>query len=113
MATLSTHILDTSVGLPAPGVRVVCERKKQDDWHSISEGVTDDDGRVKNLSGDDGLMIGEVYRLRFEIADYFKAQQTACFYPLVEVQFCVDGDRSHYHVPLLLNPYGYSTYRGS
>ena len=113
MATLSTHILDTSIGFPAQGVSVHCHKSTETGWQLISEEVTDDDGRVTGLSGDEPLLEGAVYRLSFGVDAYFKSQGKPCFYPKVEVQFLVGGDRSHYHVPLLLNPFGYSTYRGS
>ena len=113
MATLSTHILDTSVGLPAATVQVFCDTQTPNGWKRISEGVTDEDGRVKGLQGDHPLIEGETYRLTFHTAPYFHRRGIATFYPLVEVQFVVGGDRDHYHVPLLLNAFGYSTYRGS
>lgn len=113
MATLSTHILDTSVGLPAPEVSVSCDEQVGGEWRTIATGHTDTDGRVKGLHGEQPLKLGGVYRLTFLIAPYFEARQLKCFYPKVAVEFVVDGDRTHYHVPLLLNPFGYSTYRGS
>ena len=113
MATLSTHILDTSIGLPAQGVSVQCHKSTESGWTLIASGETDGDGRLAELSGDEGLSTGSTYRLSFGVAPYFESQGKPCFYPKVEVQFLVGGDRSHYHVPLLLNPFGYSTYRGS
>ena len=113
MATLSTHILDTSVGLPAPGVTVLCEENIGADWKQIAHGETDSDGRVKGLNGDHPLRVGGTYRLTFLTAPYFEVRELKSFYPKVAVEFVVEGDRNHYHVPLLLNPYGYSTYRGS
>jgi 5-hydroxyisourate hydrolase len=113
MATLSTHILDTSVGLPAPEVAVLCEAQDGNEWQLIAQGHTDADGRVKGLHGAHPLNVGGVYRLTFLTAPYFEAKQLKSFYPKVAVEFVVDGDRTHYHVPLLLNPFGYSTYRGS
>ena len=100
MATLSTHVLDTSRGRPASGVSVVLEAA---DGTVLAEGVTDADGRVGSLGGD--LAAGE-HRLRFTTSTY------SAFYPEVVVTFLV-GDEEHYHVPLLLSPFGYSTYRGS
>lgn len=113
MATLSTHILDTSVGLPAPHVTVLCDEKVGDDWQQIAHGETDADGRVKDLHGAQPLKVDGVYRLTFLTTPYFQARQLNSFYPKVTVEFVVGGDRNHYHVPLLLNPFGYSTYRGS
>ena len=113
MASLSTHILDTSIGLPAPNVRVACDHQIDGPWVRIGEGVTDEDGRIKGLHGEAPMTPGDVYRLTFFTAPYFDAQDTTVFYPQVEVQFLVGTDKDHYHVPLLLNPFGYSTYRGS
>ena len=113
MASLSTHILDTSIGLPAPKVRVICSLKDGETWRQVGEGVTDTDGRIKGLHGEALMAPGQTYRLTFYTASYFEGQGTTGFYPQVDVQFVVGTDKDHYHVPLLLNPFGYSTYRGS
>ena len=113
MATLSTHILDTAVGLPAPDIDVRCEVLSNGEWSIVGEGKTDADGRVKDLHGTQPLETGGVYRLIFQTAPYFQSRDIVSFYPKVTVEFSVGGDRNHYHVPLLLNPFGYSTYRGS
>lgn len=107
MATLSTHVLDTSLGLPASGVRVALESAS---GAGLGEGVTDADGRVAAI-GPARLGAGD-YRLRFDTGAYFTLLGTTGFYPEVVVTFVVEGDE-HFHVPLLLSPYGYSTYRGS
>jgi 5-hydroxyisourate hydrolase len=107
MATLSTHVLDTSLGRPAAGVRVALESESGGE---MGEGVTDADGRIAGI-GPDRLDAGD-YRLRFDSGDYFGALGVTGFYPEVVVTFTVSGD-GHLHVPLLLSPYGYSTYRGS
>jgi len=104
MSTLSTHVLDTAKGKPAAGVPVILE-------HSglrIGSGVTDADGRLRFT--DHQLVAGE-YRITFETAVYFGDQPA--FYPSVSVLFSIQDPTAHYHVPLLLSPYGYSTYRGS
>ncbi len=101
MATLSTHVLDTATGTPAAGIDVRLETR---DGEVLDQGVTDDDGRVGSLGGELGL---GAYVLRFETGGYVDG-----FYPEVVVVFTVADDR-HHHVPLLLSPYGYSTYRGS
>jgi 5-hydroxyisourate hydrolase len=108
MGTLSTHVLDTSLGRPAAGIGVVLETL---DGQGIGDGVTDADGRVGTI-GPDVLDAG-AYRLRFASGGYFAAQGTSAFYPEVVVVFTVADPAQHYHVPVLLNPYGYSTYRGS
>jgi 5-hydroxyisourate hydrolase len=107
MATLSTHVLDTSVGRPAAEVRVTLESPA---GTVVGEGVTDADGRVSAI-GPTPLAAGD-YRLRFDTGSYHQQRGVSAFYPEVVVTFSVEGDE-HFHVPLLLNPFGYSTYRGS
>lgn len=107
MATLSTHVLDTGRGRPAAGLRVTLETGA---GAELGEGVTDADGRIAGL-GPDRLDDGD-YRLRFDTGAWFGQQDVTGFYPEVVVTFTVSGDE-HFHVPLLLSPYGYSTYRGS
>ena len=112
MSTLTTHVLDTAKGTPAAGVRIVlCHHQKQK-WIEIAKGVTDDDGRISNLLKKGKLMELGMYRLRFETQSYFARQAIQTFYPFIEITFQVTTEE-HYHVPLLLNPFGYSTYRGS
>lgn len=113
MSQITTHILDTSLGKPAPGVPVRLERPVSGyEWEIIVSGITNADGRVPHLlPADTPLPIG-TYRLVFEIEDYFLDSGRKCFYPFIPIVFDVT-DETHYHVPLLLNPYGYSTYRGS
>jgi len=108
MGTLSTHVLDTSLGAPAAGIGVVLESL---DGTAVGDGVTDGDGRVASI-GPELLEAGD-YRLRFASGAYFAARDVAAFYPEVVVVFTVVDGGQHYHVPVLLNPFGYSTYRGS
>jgi 5-hydroxyisourate hydrolase len=109
MSGISTHVLDTSKGLPVRGVRVLLERRSlEGSWVEVSRGVTDQNGRVAQLL--DGLLVAS-YRLTFSTGEYFHGQE--CFYPEVTVLFDVRDAAAHYHVPLLLSPYGYTTYRGS
>lgn len=103
MSTLSTHVLDTAAGRPAAGIRVRLETRAGE---PLGEGVTDADGRVAAL-GPDRLDAGD-YVLRFDTASY-----VAGFYPEVVVVFTIADAAQHFHVPLLLSPFGYSTYRGS
>ena len=113
---ISTHILDTARGLPAAGVPVMLERLPPDGSSSlrreISRMVTDSDGRIRELSPDSALGAGR-YRLTFDTAAYFAELGVEAFYPEVAVVFVVRDATQHYHVPLLLSPYGYSTYRGT
>ena len=111
MSHLTTHILDTSRGRPAAGVAVVLEQIDEDHRTEIARGITDPDGRIGEL-GPERLGTG-IYRLSFAVGDYFSSLDQECFYPAVQVTFRVDENEAHYHVPLLLNPFGYSTYRGS
>ncbi len=107
---ITTHILDTSLGRPAAGVEVRLERAS--DGAEIGKGVTNADGRITDLM-EPGTLTAGVYRIRFETGPYFAAAERESFYPSVEITFEVRSADEHYHVPLLLNPYGYSTYRGS
>lgn len=108
---VTTHILDTSIGRPAPGVAVALEARDGDGWVGIGTGFTDADGRVKEL-GPDRLESG-AYRLRFDTGTYFAGIDMDTFFPEVVLTFLVDAEQEHYHVPLLLSPFAYSTYRGS
>jgi 5-hydroxyisourate hydrolase len=112
---ISTHILDTARGRGASGVTVQLHGHSggQTDgaWTSIADGVTDDNGRVMQL-GPDALPAGR-YRLTFDTGAYFAAQSTQTFFPEVALTFTVADGEAHYHVPLLLSPFAYSTYRGN
>ena len=111
MSALSTHILDTVSGVPARGVAVALSSRADDgDWVEVHATSTDDDGRVGDLAPG-GLAAG-VHRLVFDTGAWFAAAGRPCFYPEVAVVFTVEDER-HLHVPLLLSPYAYSTYRGS
>ncbi|RYX83542.1 hydroxyisourate hydrolase [bacterium] len=111
MNGLTTHILDVARGLPATGVVVRVALQVDNVWHPLSQSTTDEDGRARLLSPTDGFGKG-IYQLTFEVEAYFESIQTSTFYPVVEVVFKVQDER-HYHVPLLLSPFGYSTYRGT
>src|SRR5215510_8536149 len=108
--SLSSHVLDTVHGVPARGVAIRWERYTDGDWEPVAEADTDDDGRVASW---DGATTEGVHRLVFGSGDYFAAHDTATFYPEVMVVFEVTDAEAHHHVPLLLSPFGYSTYRGS
>ncbi len=109
---ISTHVLDTSRGRPAQGVEVVLEQMEGPDWKQVGKKTaTDADGRVKPLVEE--TPGAGTYRLRFEVGPYFESQGFDCFFDTVSVEFLVKDAAEHYHVPLLLSPYGYSTYRGS
>jgi len=112
MSQITTHILDTSTGKPAWGISVALFEKVGTEWLEVAKGITNKDGRVVNLLKEDELLAPGVYKLNFDTKHYFATLEIATFYPAVEVIFEVKTD-DHYHVPLLLNPFGYSTYRGS
>jgi 5-hydroxyisourate hydrolase len=106
---ISTHILDTSCGEPASDVPVSLEIRQGDNWQMIQESQTNKDGRIAfNCESNPG-----VYRLLFSVADYFEAKQIEHFFLKTPVVFKVSDTNRKYHVPLLVNPFGYSTYRGS
>ena len=111
MSTVTTHVLDTARGQPAAGVAVRLERVSDAGPEELGRASTDANGRVREI-GPERLPPG-TYRLVFDTAAYFAQQQTAGFFPEVAITFSVDGDGQHYHVPLLLSPFGYATYRGS
>jgi len=108
---ISTHILDTSRGLPARNVGVSLDTQEGPDWKPIAKGTTDDDGRVKPLI--ESIPSPGTYRIRFDVGPYFESQGFDCFYEQVSVEFVVKSESEHYHVPLLINPFGYTTYRGT
>ena len=110
---LTTHVLDTATGMPAAGLSISLEQRTGERFEPVSRGVTISDGRLSApLIAEDDWGAG-VYRIRFETGAYFAARKAACFYPFVEVVFEVREPEQHHHVPLLLSPFGYSTYRGS
>lgn len=112
MSQITTHILDTAKGQPATGVPLTLSRMNGDHRETLADGVTDIDGRVADLLGDTTLDAG-TYCMRFDTGTYFVSLGEAAFYPWIEVVFNLPGSGEHYHIPLLLAPYGYSTYRGS
>jgi 5-hydroxyisourate hydrolase len=114
VSTITTHVLDTARGAPAGGVQVVLERENADGtWIELGRGATDGDGRLRTLVPDPSSVGPGVYRLTFATGAYFDAQRIRSFYPHVTVAFETVEGEAHYHVPLLVSPFGYSTYRGS
>jgi 5-hydroxyisourate hydrolase len=114
MSPITTHVLDTSRGLPAAGVRVALDRQTgPESWTELASGVTNADGRLVDLAENAANWTAGIYRLRFATAVYFHSLGVRCFFPEVQILFQVDDSRGHLHIPLLLSPYGYTTYRGS
>ena len=113
MSPLTSHVLDTSLGRPAAGMIVALSVLEPDDvWKLVTQRKTNDDGRVVDLLAE-GALEARTYRLRFDTASYFSSSGRASFYPYVDVVFSVGNASEHHHVPLLVSPFGYSTYRGS
>jgi 5-hydroxyisourate hydrolase len=113
MSQITTHVLDVALGKPAAGVPVILEIEKAGgEWKEIGRGATDGDGRLRHLLAPDSLAEG-TYRLTFDTNAYFASQKIVGLYPQVTVVFRVRNVKEHYHIPLLLSPFGYSTYRGS
>jgi len=112
MSAITSHVLDTAIGKPAAGVSVSLGLLEDGAFVELGRGETDQDGRVKRLLGANSLTIG-LYRLQFETGAHYRATGQDSFYERVEIQFHVTDPSQHYHVPLLLSPFGYSTYRGS
>jgi 5-hydroxyisourate hydrolase len=114
MSGITTHVLDTAAGRPAAGVAVRLELQSGPrGWVTLAERKTDADGRVKDLVAEGGKLDAGTYRLTFGTGPYFKAQGRETFFPEASVVFEVRDPAQHHHVPLLLSPFGYSTYRGS
>ena len=110
---ITTHVLDTARGAPAAGIRVVLDAETDAGvWTRVGEGATDADGRLRALLAPGTLAAG-AYRISFDVAPYFQARGTETFWREITIEFVVTDDNAHFHVPLLLSPFGYSTYRGS
>lgn len=107
---ITTHVLDSATGRPAAGVDVVLEAL-DGDWSEVATGTTNEDGRIGDL-GPEALASG-TYRITFDTGSYFAKTDTATFYPEVTITFVIDENEKHYHVPILLSPFAFSTYRGS
>ena len=108
---ITTHVLDTSRGKPAANVGIKLEMRNGDAWREIGRGATDQDGRCKRLTS--ARIQPGVYRLSFDTDSYFRERDVEAFFPETVIIFAVDDPEQHYHVPLLVSPFGYSTYRGS
>ncbi|MFK7802942.1 MAG: hydroxyisourate hydrolase [Anaerolineae bacterium] len=112
MSPITTHVLDTALGKPAAGIQITLEKLNGDDWQTLASGITNADGRVANLLAEGSLEPG-TYKMTFYTERYCKTVGFDTFYPYVPVIFEIENVDQHYHVPLLLSPFGYSTYRGS
>ena len=112
-SSISTQVLDIAAGKPAAGIPITLERKTHTaGWQSVASAITDVDGRVKDLVPKGEVFLPGHYRLVFETGPYFLVHESDGFFPQVSITFVVKDPGQDYHVPLLLSPYGYSTYRG-
>lgn len=110
---LSVHVLNLETGLPSSEVNVTLEEQRNGKWVQISEAKTNQQGRVTALFPESQTFGNTIYKVTFKTGDWFKKNQQTSFFPEVPVIFQTDGSVKHYHIPLLLSPYGYSTYRGN
>jgi len=113
MSGITTHVLDTARGRPAAGVPVLLEVQEKGGWREIGRAETDADGRARNLIPAGPALSAGIYRLTFDLESYFRTAGIEAFYPQAAIVFQVRDANQHYHVPLLLSPFGYTTYRGS
>lgn len=113
MSSITTYVLDTTTGKPGSGINAVLERRTHTTgWQPLAQGITDGDGRINDLLRANEAFLPGHYRFIFETGPYYLLQGIECFFPQVTVSFVVKDPMQHYHVPLLLSPFGYSTYRG-
>jgi 5-hydroxyisourate hydrolase len=112
MSQITTHVLDTAKGKPAAGVRIILYELVGNEWKELGKGVTNADGRAANLLTAGKMLAQGMYKMKFETKEYFDTQGIITFYPFVEIVFDIRSGE-HYHIPLLLSPFGYNTYRGS
>ena len=112
VSQVTTHVLDTSIGKPGKDITIRMKKNTQGRWQTIAQGITNADGRIGDLLPPSRIIHPGNYKMVFETGRYFEGMNIRGFYPEVEIQFTI-FDNSHYHIPLLINPFGYSTYRGS
>ncbi|NOT33577.1 MAG: hydroxyisourate hydrolase [Candidatus Eisenbacteria bacterium] len=113
MSAITTHVLDLALGRPAAGLQVRLDKYRDGDWIEAARGATDADGRLKDLLTEGERPATGSWRITFVIGDYFRSFGMMSFYSEIPIVFEVRDADQHYHVPLLVSPFGYSTYRGS
>jgi 5-hydroxyisourate hydrolase len=114
MSWITTHILDIGTGLPAAGIPVSLERKTHSSgWQIVAQGMSNAEGRITDLLPLAHVFLTGHYRLNFDTGAYFALRSAEAFFPHITIGFVVKNAQQHYHVPLLLSPFGYTTYRGS
>ena len=109
---ITTHVLDTALGRPAAGLAITMLAHDGERWHEIAAGTTDEDGRITDLLAPGALGAGD-YRMMFDTGSYMQEAKREVFYPRVTIDFRITDSDQHYHIPLLLSPFSYTTYRGS
>jgi 5-hydroxyisourate hydrolase / 2-oxo-4-hydroxy-4-carboxy-5-ureidoimidazoline decarboxylase len=112
VSQITTHVLDTSTGMPGKNISIRLQAKSNNVWQTIAQGITNADGRIPDLLPQEKTFKPDTYKMVFDTRSYYSSQNLKTFYPEVEIQFTT-FDETHYHVPLLINPFGYNTYRGS
>lgn len=110
---LSVHVLNLDNGLPSANVKVVLETQQNNQWVEINSGTTNEQVRITELYPKDTALQKGIYKVTFKTGDWFRQKNQRSFFPEVPVVFVIDGSLDHYHIPLLISPYGYSTYRGN
>lgn len=110
---LSVHVLDLQSGQPSAGIRVTLEQRAGEQWRELAAGVTNAQGRIAALYPEGKPIAAGEYRIVFQTGEHFARQGKPSFFPRIPVEFNVDNPDQHYHIPLLLSPFGYSTYRGN
>lgn len=113
MSQITTHVLDTTRGLPARDLPITLFQQNGEQWEQLASGLTNNDGRIPDLLEQGRVLPAGNYRMHFDTQAYFDANEETGFYPYVDIVFTITGEGLHYHIPLLLTAYGYSTYRGS
>ena len=114
MSSITTHVLNTALGIPGSGITVVVEIcQKSNRWSELARGITDLDGRIGQFNPALTTLKPGLFRLRFLTKAYFIAMSVHGFYPEIDITVQIDDPAQHYHIPLLLSPFGYTTYRGS
>ncbi len=109
---ITTHVLDTAIGQPASGIKIALYMQVQSGWQLLASGITNQDGRITDWLNPKTQLDKATYKLSFDLAEYWQKQNQTIFYPSADICFNLI-DEGHYHIPLLLSPFGYSTYRGS
>jgi 5-hydroxyisourate hydrolase len=110
---LSVHVLNLQTGSPTAGIEVELDQKQNNNWVKLASGKTDSNGRISALFPEDKTASAGSYRVVFKTGDYYKMNNQKTFFPEIPVEFNMETTGEHYHIPLLLSPFGYSTYRGN